>query len=124
VTLTVVAPVAPSAVLRESLTRDSPADCRRCGSPMLREVGPWDDPDTRGNPIVDEQDVCLSCGYRWPAEQAAWSPAEIRRRVQIVQAHRAVTDHTRCGPGQPCQVSRPGIPSVPPISPAMEVPHG
>lgn len=92
---------------------DSGLDCKACGASMRREMGPWDDPDVDGNPIVDVQDVCPGCGARWPVTDGAWSLAEIRTRVSVVQAHRSVRDHSGCDGQQPCRVSRVGIPAVP-----------
>jgi hypothetical protein len=83
---------------------------------MRRDVGPLADPDVDGHPVIDERDECQVCGYEAPVFLIdGMSLDEIRERVRYITAHRNVPDHSTCGPAQPCRVSRPGIPSVPPI---------
>jgi hypothetical protein len=118
VTLTLVAPVEPSRVLYEPLNQDSPVDCRRCGSPMRREMGPRDDPDAAGRLVQETWDVCLTRGTSWlVVDETGPTPQEWRERVRRVKEHKRVRDHSNCGPDEPCRAKRPGLPAPGPISP-------
>jgi hypothetical protein len=91
----------------------SPYACTFCQGPMVRNVGPLDEPDTDGVPIVDTRDVCEVCGHQQPVNVDQMDRSEVRRRDQVVRAHNAVIDHSDCGVGSVCRASRPGRPAVP-----------
>lgn len=91
----------------------SPYACPFCQGPMVRNVGPLDEPDTDRNPIVDTRDVCEVCGHQQPVNVDRLDRAEVRTRVREVRVHNALVDHSDCGIGATCKVSRPGIPAVP-----------
>jgi hypothetical protein len=91
----------------------SPHLCHLCSGLMLRTVGVASDPDTDGRPVVDEIDECEVCGIAVPVGGDEWDRTEVRRRIALVRAHRAVTDHRECAADAPCNASRPGLPAVP-----------
>lgn len=67
-------------------------DCPRCLGPMDYELGPKDEPDCHGGPVIEEIWRCHACPYSVAVHRPPWSETEIVERVRAVRAIESVAD--------------------------------
>lgn len=59
--------------------------CRRCGGPLVLDIGPADAPDEAGNVIVEEVTRCSICEVEQRVTREPVDASWVRRRREAVR---------------------------------------